>query len=41
MTKLLTSHPNAEYFDLSGVSETDLGVTKTISKIKLFQRTGY
>lgn len=32
MTKLLTSHPNAEYLDLSGVSETDLGATKTISK---------
>ena len=33
MTKLLTSHPNAEYLDLSGVSEADqLGATKTISK---------
>ena len=35
MTKLLTSHPNAEYLDLSGVSETDLGATKTISTKKV------
>ena len=34
MTKLLTSHPNAEYLDLSGVSETDLGATKTIFQRK-------
>ena len=32
MTKLLTAHPNAEYLDISGLSETDLAATKILSK---------
>lgn len=40
MTKLLTAHPDAEYLDLSGISESDLAATKTeIFSKKIKKRT--